>query len=412
MAILDRQIDQHVGSEAYALFLCHNEFAEIPEAYNSPERLDSTLDFIDAFLSDRPAPPVDMYERQMAHQLSSRHRQVAELAALFIERCKEYAPAQVRETMDSRPVTREEMGRIQRSIYRFAICQCLLRADFDDRFLGQAVSDALFDTFSGVEVIQFTSIHDFLVREVASVFNDFAKHDIEWGKKNVSYNFGELSQPVSSVMAQGLSKAYGVIKAETHDERYEQLYNSESPLIRSTRLFLFVDSFELWCQSFQPDSTDEEDEVDEVQVHESIPPTFPDDDGGPKTAYRWALGSGLILSYHNGAAKALRRWGFVIWDEARLNQTNILDHPPLHSALPVNNGIQVDEHAMQRSWDARRCIFLRGGRGWWDEHDQSRVRWLPVTLTLVLTLFRPCNASLLGLRSLGHLQFLGDYKFQ
>ena len=102
-------------------------------------------------------------------------------------------------------------------------------------------------------------------------------------------------------------------------------------------------------------------------------------DTGPEEAWRWAtIDNGLWRV--SGPQRILRKRGYVMWDSARLAAWGLLDHD-WHS-IPCEEPPDDSQRSrrsldMYSSFNARRKIWDRGGRGWWSPGDESRVVWPP-----------------------------------
>ena len=106
-------------------------------------------------------------------------------------------------------------------------------------------------------------------------------------------------------------------------------------------------------------------------------------DRGPAEAWRWA---NIVHSLVRNPSTegALRKRGYVMWDYARLAAWGLLDYDWYDIFVEGPSGAyQRSRHIgdMWKSHDKRREIWDRGGRGWWNPGDESRVVWLPSTQT-------------------------------
>ena len=107
-----------------------------------------------------------------------------------------------------------------------------------------------------------------------------------------------------------------------------------------------------------------------------------DDNSGPEKAWRCVFTDSTSITYRSRIAyrKTLRKRGYVMWDYSRLLQWGFLDHEwhELPPEPPVDN-LEYNRREAQRvqSFDARVAIWYRGGRGWWNPGDESRITWPP-----------------------------------
>lgn len=72
----------------------------------------------------------------------------------------------------------------------------------------------------------------------------------------------------------------------------------------------------------------------------------------------------------------LRKRAYVFWDQDRLEYYSMLQ---LFRNAPPESELQAspkDIDAMKESFEERRKIFKKGGRGYWSKGDLSRIIWL------------------------------------
>lgn len=104
------------------------------------------------------------------------------------------------------------------------------------------------------------------------------------------------------------------------------------------------------------------------------PPAVIDPDKGP--AEVWRITHLEMPSREFVMANAhipLRESGYVMWDYDRLSRWGLLKIPwrPIPGPSREEQNRQWEE--MRRSFDRRTEIWRSGGRGWWSEHDESKV---------------------------------------
>lgn len=113
----------------------------------------------------------------------------------------------------------------------------------------------------------------------------------------------------------------------------------------------------------------------------SAPPFHPYADTGPEAIWRLSCPQdGFSLAIFERHDWISRRWGYVLWDHARL-----LDLEPRGDSLfltpwepavdPVPRPEGPSEEEREASWRKRSVLYNKGCRGYWAEGDESRVRW-------------------------------------
>ena len=109
-------------------------------------------------------------------------------------------------------------------------------------------------------------------------------------------------------------------------------------------------------------------------------PLDKDPDIGPERAWRWThreiFASSFIMAHDN---HDLRENAYVMWDNDRLENLGLYSgactsSPKWHMYKMRS---RIDVEIMERSFVERTNIWIRGGRGWWAEGDESRIVWLP-----------------------------------
>ncbi len=106
---------------------------------------------------------------------------------------------------------------------------------------------------------------------------------------------------------------------------------------------------------------------------------FPDADCGPEQVWRathqqsgcarWAFGAAHVL---------LREMGYVLWDRQRLVAHGMLGGAwtwPRARQWRYSRQDRCQREAALRSYHRRSEIFWMGGRGWWAEGDESKIRY-------------------------------------
>lgn len=203
-----------------------------------------------------------------------------------------------------------------------------------------------------------------------------AKHDVEWGYLEMDYLDGfdwRFNSWKEAYLSLGLAYLHKVIDASAYDERCQ--------LLKTHRDWEDCSLHDALTE--QPDDNGlpelEDYTIEDERAH--IPAQLAiDSDKGPKDAWRWAYAENTNAQWYNGNEQGfLRQRGYVMWDSARLGQWGLLDQE--WRELPRESVSDEEERRrareMRDSFEARRTIWSRGGRGWWSPGDESRIIWPP-----------------------------------
>ena len=105
-------------------------------------------------------------------------------------------------------------------------------------------------------------------------------------------------------------------------------------------------------------------------------PEVPEPDSGPAEVWRWShleLGSEhFVWSVH---CRELRTWGYVMWDNARLDGSDTYSQPFKLPPLPDEQELERRKDATIASMVRRRQLFREGAKGWWAKGDESHLEW-------------------------------------
>ena len=105
-------------------------------------------------------------------------------------------------------------------------------------------------------------------------------------------------------------------------------------------------------------------------------PAFPDIDAGPIKIWHWAHYDGISGNWvYLSNRSQLREWGYVMWDQSRLDTSSILD-TPWQENYELSHLVREDDEYMHCSWEIRATIHRHGGSGWWSWGDQSKLVWV------------------------------------
>lgn len=104
-------------------------------------------------------------------------------------------------------------------------------------------------------------------------------------------------------------------------------------------------------------------------------PEVPEPNPGPVEVWRQAhLDKSLCDFVYSMDMREKRRWGYVMWDYARLTELGVLDRPFTRAPTPEYGETEILE-AVTGSLVERWRLWWKGARGWWTEEDHSQVRW-------------------------------------
>ena len=199
------------------------------------------------------------------------------------------------------------------------------------------------------------------------VFNDIAEHDVAWGEFWVEYVDTKAvgSGYIQPLLARGLPHVRRLVSAETYEQRYALLGHAPDWISEFVHEALLI--------SNDPDDgirLSEYTNIDELR--HITPPFFNDSDAGPEKAWRWAHDRDTCIGFVNsGIRRQIREWGYVFWDNSRLDKFEALETP---WQLPDEDP-PVDYTEMRKSHDRRSQIYMAGGRGWWSWEDETKVIW-------------------------------------
>ena len=103
---------------------------------------------------------------------------------------------------------------------------------------------------------------------------------------------------------------------------------------------------------------------------------MPEPDPGPAEAWSWThlelASEQFVWSIHS---RELRAWGYVMWDKARLDKSDLFSQSFTLPPLPDQRELRRRKDATIASIIKRRKLWRDGAEGWWDEEDQSRLTW-------------------------------------
>lgn len=209
------------------------------------------------------------------------------------------------------------------------------------------------------------------------MFNDIARHDITWGHAKVDFDAKALDNTIQHILTLGLKQVLAIarLKDANYDER-EAFFDPDNNIPPENEDF-FNDYLFLWNICARPSV---EGILYNTQL--SARSNDADPDPGPETIWRISCPQdGSSLALFEDYDWVSRRWGYVLWDHERLcdlaQQGVIRLSPPWEPAVtPQPEPSTPSRQEREASWRNRSSLYARGGRGWWAEGDESRVRWL------------------------------------
>ena len=204
-----------------------------------------------------------------------------------------------------------------------------------------------------------------------------AEHDVEWGHLerdyldedwDVQYNYWK-----ETYLSFGLAYLREVIEASAYDERCHLLMARKDGGYCSLHDALMEQGDDNGLAELGSHTVEEERAYVPAQL-------AVDSDKGPEEAWRWAYAENTNAYWYNRSEQGfLRKRGYVMWDSARLAQWGLLDHEcdGLPHEIVSSEEARHRGRQMRDSFEARRKIWSRGGRGWWSLGDESRIIWPP-----------------------------------
>ncbi|CAM1502468.1 Fc.00g044520.m01.CDS01 [Cosmosporella sp. VM-42] len=353
------------------------------------QRLVARQDFSDKYLKNRPLPPRRLKLRD-ALPLSRFHSYVEDFTEIFLRNSLKAAPDGFDQSIELQGLSRGETNRIHLSLYRFEIFRLMFgswcpesMSDFIDTF---------FSHFPLWESAQLGCIHDFLALETATgasskaggvsykpssliktanrsiAFSDIAKHDIVWAAYGVSHDAGADSEYVQALLARGLERLLQIVSADTYEERYRLIvHEPEDPPARAQDFLYGV--LETFGSFYEHDATG-------TTLLRSTPSAnISGCEIGPQGVWQWPRNQNRVGIYDR-ISQPLRTWGYMLWDWTRLADLGIFNQRWDPAGREVRARIpHVSIGELSRPWDLRVEIYQAGGRGWWEEGDESKVVW-------------------------------------
>ncbi|RSM15796.1 hypothetical protein CDV31_004738 [Fusarium ambrosium] len=318
--------------------------------------MDRQCRYISSFLRDLDRSnfedtPISMAEALIINDFHV--NTVLPLAQRFVvictERCEWQKP--LWESIQERPVSQTEWGRIERVLYRFEMFRRLFgRFDVILEEL-MPFAKSFFRKFAPWENAQLGCIYDFLATEVRQVYLYVAEHDIVWGAYRIALNnYGPFA--IQHLLTMGLSKILEISRSETFEDK-SKLVGGGEPICRSNRSFLLNAFKSIWDPCLGNKKA--------AKAMRKLPPFFDDGEIGPERTWR----RDLEKKVYHFATYPYFEWGCVMWDADRMDDLVIEEVREESPWLLFDNQNQED------SCGTRFDLYELGHRGYWAPDDGS-----------------------------------------
>ncbi|KAI0377876.1 hypothetical protein F5Y04DRAFT_263451 [Hypomontagnella monticulosa] len=326
----------------------------IPHALAAVESIPTTHEDWGAFLAE-PARVPDLLTADQVYLIVRLSAVVNKLSTLFVQSAVGIQP----QIQSWSPIpSKSELARIERTLYRFETLRNYFGALSGDLPAFGKNIDAFFATLAPWEVEQLGSIHDFLFHQIQPACDDIASHDVVWGSIEVEPALNYASPEVQAIMSSGLASVYRIATAKTYAERHKLLYQRNGPDRSDKFLYRALKRYS------------------EVNMRRGSSRALftagQDRDGGPQDAWEWAhTNCAPRVQAYRLDRTGLRRWGYVFWDRARLEEISLFKEP-FRPPRYVSEEHEVDDD-FEASWRARKRVARAGGTGYWSATDQSQI---------------------------------------
>lgn len=169
----------------------------------------------------------------------------------------------------------------------------------------------------------------------------------------------------------GLEKVYNIAMADSYEKRYKLIYEKHP----RTKRFLYEG-----LQHATPSNIPRFTGQPLHYFKYMLKPFYEDQNPGPADA--WILaheGEGQFILQNlvnTRAHRYARRWGYVMWDWRRLDDLDMIWKEVGMRQQPMKHKNESGRTGnLEATWERRQLIYMAGGRGWWSESDESRVKW-------------------------------------
>ncbi len=279
--------------------------------------------------------------------LSELHSHVEFFARIFASSALSHNPVTGLPKTGPVKVSPSELIRIERTLYRFEFYHTSFaeREEFSigrtqrftENFTGQDRARYLYAGFAPWENEQLACIRDYLDEVLSTCMCPFASAFDEFESLiNLALNdaarplvgqvlrrtlFGGRKDP-AGCLSLGLAFLHRIILAKTYNERYQLL--SRRRLAQEDSLHAALEDYFIGTGRFRRLPLSDLTEAQQrLLIRRQV---ADDDDHGPKDAWYWAHVDCASSDWCNTRErKHLRRWGYVMWDYARLAEWMVLD---------------------------------------------------------------------------------------
>ena len=237
-------------------------------------------------------------------------------------------------------ISPSELSRIERALYRFEFYHTLFaeRRGFSirrtERFTAEGRA-GFSSHFAPWETEQMACIRDYLYEVLSTCMCPLASVSDEF-ESLISLGLNDAAEPreeqrvrrtlfrgkksPAGCLSLGLASLHRIILAKTYNERYQLI--SRQRLAKEDSFRAALDNQPRRVGRQIPLSNLTEAQRDSW-IHRQV---ADDDDHGPRDAWHWAHGDCAFGYWYNTKErKSLRRWGYVMWDYARLAEWVVLD---------------------------------------------------------------------------------------
>ncbi|KAL5365793.1 hypothetical protein BJX96DRAFT_159767 [Aspergillus floccosus] len=345
---------------------------------SEPWTRERVVSIIEQYKSPQPPTSLILCAKQ-AFQIQDLYHVIEFFSSDFLS-----AAQSIKTTGWSRPPSSLEWCRIVRSFYRFQIHRHLFRKR-DRRhgknnkpspdFSWREQWEIWYSDYPVWELEQLACVSEYLFRKIAIPFNEIAAHDVVWGSRGIVFGYNEAwefdygATHITALLSEGLPFLAEVITADSYEERYRLL----TPKATRIAIFLPSDVQDIFHSDIDERVSLKDYTAEQLKSLEGSKRS--DTDPGPAEAWRHAHlelnWPAFVCSYE---VHDLQRWGYVMWDYARLVEMGFFDSSVVLSDLPEGPDVAREERIVE-SLVTRRKLYQKGARGWWAEGDESRLEW-------------------------------------
>ncbi len=279
-------------------------------------------------VSSLPGPGEPQLTPSDALAISNTYRHVQFFAVDFCSSILSTHPVSGESQEYYTPPSQQEMGRIQRTFYRYQLYHTLFRGGEpqestvqERRIKHTRQQEIFFDKFSTLENEQLACIHDYLYRRVSLAFEDTAEYNRWWADVflDVKSDRPSFTGGKEHYISFSLAFLHQLVLADTFNARSDLLMPSD--VINGC----FLDAVpQYYRMEILVNGMSDEDYRQAIKAHRN------DADTGPIEAWWWANNFQTLaprdIEYAFSTAD-LREWGYCMWDLARHGVWGTLDKP-------------------------------------------------------------------------------------